>query len=219
VSLTSVTITDVAVDPNGSPVANALITAELVEGFNNGGSQAAGGQAVGSAGVKAQHTFATTGSPTGGSFTATYSQGTITIPYNETAAGLQTLLDELLEPGIVAVSGGPLPGTGLVVTYETPGPVSVPTLNYTGLTGGTTPTATVTSTTTGVSIGAFSLTISATNDSGTVTDSGEGKPAYQFEVKNSVTDESYQKWAGPVPNSPTTTTLAALQALAYTIAD
>lgn len=64
---------------------------------------------------------AITGSPTSGTFTLTYSgQTTAAIPYNATAAQVKTALEGLsnINPGDVDVTGGPLPGTAVSVTFK-----------------------------------------------------------------------------------------------------
>jgi hypothetical protein len=107
-------------------------------------------------------TIATTGVPTGGTFTLPVVingvTATATIPYNATAAQVQALLLALPNIGNssqgpnVTVTGGPLP-TGIVVTFRndlSSQPITLIVPNYSGLTGGTSPTATVTHTTTGV---------------------------------------------------------------------
>ena len=65
-------------------------------------------------------TVTITGGPTGGTYTLTFSgQTTAAIPYNATAAQVKTALEALsnIDPGDVAVSGGPHPGTPIVVTF------------------------------------------------------------------------------------------------------
>lgn len=64
---------------------------------------------------------AITGTPTGGSFTLTWNgQTTGTIAYNASAAAVRTALVALsnITAGDVATSGGPLPGTPVVVTFQ-----------------------------------------------------------------------------------------------------
>jgi len=100
-------------------------------------------------------TVTITGTPTGGTFTLTFSgQTTGTIAYNATASTVQTALEALsnIAPGDVVCTGGPLPGTAVVVTFggQYAGTdVSQMTASGAGLTGGTTPTVTVTTTTAG----------------------------------------------------------------------
>jgi hypothetical protein len=100
-------------------------------------------------------TVTITGTPTGGTYTLTFdSETTAAIAFNATAAAVQAALEALsnVEPGDVVAAGGPHPGTAVTVTFGG---------NYLGenvpqmtaasgsLTGGTTPTVTVTTTTAG----------------------------------------------------------------------
>ena len=106
-------------------------------------------------GVRAVQTIAITGTPTSGTFTLTLNaQTTAPIAYNATAATVQTALGTLskVNPGDVACTGGPLPGTAVVVTFG--GQYSVvATMTAVGtFTGGTTPAITVTATTPGTAI-------------------------------------------------------------------
>lgn len=95
-------------------------------------------------------TVAIAGGPTGGDFTVTYSgQTTAAIPYNASAALVQTELEALsnLAPGDVVVTGsngGPytISFTGNVGAT----PYATITSSATGLTGGTTPAVNVTAT-------------------------------------------------------------------------
>jgi hypothetical protein len=110
----------------------------------------------GPSGTQDVQTITITGVPTGGTFTLTYSaQTTAAIPYNATAAQVQTALAALSNIGDydVVCTGGPLPATGVVVTFDGAlnGTVSLITQNSAGLTGGSSPTVVVTHTTTGVS--------------------------------------------------------------------
>lgn len=99
--------------------------------------------------------IAVTGSPTGGTFTLTFSgQTTSTIAWNASAGAVQTALEALsnIAPGDVVCTGGPLPGTPVVVTFSgqyAGTDVALMTDNDAGLTGGTTPAVTVTTTTPG----------------------------------------------------------------------
>lgn len=101
-------------------------------------------------------TVTITGTPSGGTFTLTYSgQTTSSIAYNATAAAVQTALAALsnIGAGQVTVTGGPGPGTPYVVTFTgTLGGQNVNQMTATGsLTGGSTPTISVTTTTPGAS--------------------------------------------------------------------
>lgn len=71
--------------------------------------------------VNEVQTVTITGAPTGGTFTLTYSgQTTAAIAYNATAANVQAALAALTNIGAanVAVTGGPLPGTAVTVTFQ-----------------------------------------------------------------------------------------------------
>lgn len=96
-----------------------------------------------------------TGSPTGGTFTLTYDgQTTAGIAFDATAAAVQSALEALsnIAAGDVSCSGGPLPGTPVDVTFTGQlGSRNVVemTADGSGLTGGTSPTANVSTTTEG----------------------------------------------------------------------
>jgi hypothetical protein len=99
-------------------------------------------------------TVTITGGPTGGTYTLTFSgQTTAAIPYNATAAQVKTALEALsnVNPGDVAVSGGPHPATAVVVTFG--GQYlsdDVAQMTASGsFTGGTSPAIAVTTTTAG----------------------------------------------------------------------
>ena len=100
-------------------------------------------------------TVTITGSPTGGTFTLTYSgQTTAGIAYNATASAVQSALEALSNIGVgdVACAGGPLPGTPVTVTFQGAlgsQNVALMTASSAGLTGGTSPAVTVTETTAG----------------------------------------------------------------------
>lgn len=101
-------------------------------------------------------TITSTGVPTGGTFTLSiYGDTTATIPYDGTAAQVQTAIQALPTIGSnVTCTGGPLP-TAVVVTfnnYMADQAQSVFVPNYAGLSGGTTPTIVVTHTTVGSGI-------------------------------------------------------------------
>jgi hypothetical protein len=109
-------------------------------------------QAAGTAEVT---TLTVTGTPTGGTYTLTWNgQTTTNIPYNATAAQVQAALEALsnIEVGDVLAAGGPHPGTPITVTWygSQTGDVAQMTANSAGLTGGTTPTVTPTTSTPGV---------------------------------------------------------------------
>jgi hypothetical protein len=96
-----------------------------------------------------------TGTPTGGTYTLTFNgQTTAAIPYNATAAQVRTALEALstIGAGNVTTAGGPHPGSAVTVTFAgtlANTNVAQLTANSAGLTGGTTPTVTPTTTTAG----------------------------------------------------------------------
>lgn len=102
---------------------------------------------VSGTGTQAVQTITTTGTPTGGTFTLTF--GGVTtgpIPYNATAAQVEAALDPITPVGVTC-TGGPLP-TGVVVTFNDAGAKALIT-HTDSLTGGSSPTVVVTSTTPG----------------------------------------------------------------------
>ncbi|MFY1588986.1 hypothetical protein ACN267_31350 [Micromonospora sp. WMMD734] len=100
-------------------------------------------------------TLTVTGTPTGGTYTLTYSgQTTAAIPYNATAAQVRTALEALsnIGAGNVTTAGGAHPGTPITVTFTgtlANTNVAQMTANSGGLTGGSSPTVTPTTTTAG----------------------------------------------------------------------
>ncbi|MFD6770601.1 hypothetical protein ACFWC6_30760 [Micromonospora chalcea] len=100
-------------------------------------------------------TVTITGTPTGGTYTLTYSgQTTAAIPYNATAAQVRTALEALSNVGAgnVTTSGGPHPGTAVSVTFTgalANTNVAQMTASGASLTGGSSPTVTVTTATGG----------------------------------------------------------------------
>ncbi|WP_093803893.1 hypothetical protein [Streptomyces sp. Wb2n-11] len=113
------------------------------------------GAPVPAAGTDEVQSVAITGSPTGGTYTLTFdTQTTAGIAYNATAAAVQSALEALsnITPGDVVCAGGPHPGTPVTVTFggQYDGlNVTEMTGSAAGLTGGTTPAVTVTTTTPG----------------------------------------------------------------------
>ncbi|MHC5539637.1 hypothetical protein ACYOEI_15575 [Singulisphaera rosea] len=104
-------------------------------------------------GRNAVQTLSISGTPTGGNIAATFGGQTATIPYNSTAAQVQTLLRALSSIGSTGVvcTGGPLPATPVVITFAgTLGVQPVATITKVdSLTGGTSPASTFTATTAG----------------------------------------------------------------------
>lgn len=114
------------------------------------------GAAVPAAGTDEVQQIAITGGPTGGTFTLTFSgQTTSGIAYNAAASAVQSALEALsnIAPGDITCTGGPLPGSNVSVSFAggSYDGVDVPqmTANGSGLTGGTSPAVTVTTTTPG----------------------------------------------------------------------
>lgn len=126
----------------------AIVVADA--GYTATGPFSAGGAEV--------QTVTITGTPTGGTFTLTFTRNgtpatTAPIAFDATAAALEAALEALpnLETGDVAVGGGPGPGTPWTVTFAAHlGNVALMTDDDSGLTGGTAPAVTVTQTTPGV---------------------------------------------------------------------
>jgi hypothetical protein len=102
-----------------------------------------------------EQTLTITGTPTGGTFTLSWSGLTTgNIKYNATAAEVAAALGALtnIGPLNVKTSGGALPATGVVITFEGllgSKEQSLITANSAGLTGGASPTASVAHTTPG----------------------------------------------------------------------
>ncbi|MDX3839050.1 phage tail tube protein [Streptomyces europaeiscabiei] len=98
---------------------------------------------------------AITGTPTGGTYTLTYSgQTTAGIAYDAAAAAVQSALEALSNIGVgdVVCAGGPHPGTPVTVTFQgllAETDVAQMTASAAGLTGGTSPAVNVTTTTPG----------------------------------------------------------------------
>jgi hypothetical protein len=112
------------------------------------------GAPVPAAGVDEVQTITITGTPTGGTYTLTFSgQTTSAIPYNATASAVQSALEALsnIAAGDVLCAGGPHPGTPVTATFGgNYDGADVPQMTATGsFTGGTTPAITVTTTTPG----------------------------------------------------------------------
>lgn len=102
-------------------------------------------------------TLSITGGPTGGTFTLTFAgQTTATIAFNATAATVQAALATLSSTasGTIVCTGGPLPGTAVVVTFSGGlgnQALNLITIGTNSLTGGSSPTPSVARTTAGVS--------------------------------------------------------------------
>ncbi len=113
-----------------------------------------GGGVYVSAGTSEVQTVTITGTPTGGTFTLTYSgQTTAAIAFDAVAAAVQAALEALsnLAPGDVVVTGGPGPGTPYTVTFAAAlGNVVQLTADGALLTGGAAPAVGVVTATPGV---------------------------------------------------------------------
>jgi hypothetical protein len=101
-------------------------------------------------------TLTITGGPTGGTFALTWSgQTTATIPWNASAGTVQTALAALSNVGAgnVVCTGGPLPGTAVVVTFTgtlgNTAQVAI-AIGTSSLTGGASPAPSIAHTTVGV---------------------------------------------------------------------
>lgn len=106
-------------------------------------------------GVNEVQTLTITGTPTGGDFTITFDgQETAAIAWNANAAAVDSALDALsnITDGDVTVTGGALPGTPIVITFTAllgAQDVALMVADGSGLTGGSTPAATIALTTPG----------------------------------------------------------------------
>lgn len=110
-------------------------------------------------GTNEVQTVTVTGTPTGGTYTLTYSgQTTAAIAYNATAASVKDALEDLsnINAGSLTVAGGPHPGTAITVAFggsQFEGS-DVAQMTATGsFTGGSSPAVAVTTTTTSSSTG------------------------------------------------------------------
>lgn len=109
-------------------------------------------------------TVSITGTPTGGTFPLAFGgQVAAGIPYNATAAQVQTALQALssIGSGNVTCTGGPLPGTAVTCTFAGSKATGLQSLMTTGsgaLTGGTSPAVSVAHTTPGTPQDTISLT-------------------------------------------------------------
>lgn len=106
-------------------------------------------------GTNEVQTVTITGTPTGGTFTLTYSgQTTSAIAYDAAASAVDSALEALsnIGAGEVTCAGGPLPGTPVTVTFSgTLGAQPLAEMTATSsLTGGSSPAVAVTTSTPGV---------------------------------------------------------------------
>lgn len=116
-----------------------------------------GAETVTPSGTNAVQTLSVTGTPTGGTIPVTYAGRTtpVGIAFNSTSAAAQTILEALpnIGTGNILVGGGPLPATPLTLTFQgtlQKRPIALAVASSALLTGGTTPTATITTTTPGL---------------------------------------------------------------------
>ena len=123
----------------GAPVTITYTDTTVDQGAPISGAPVDGGQE----GLPAAKTLAITGTPTGGNLVLDYEGDDITIAYNSTNTQAKTAIVNAakdLGADDVTVTGGPLPGTALVIT--TPHANSL-TIQSKALTGGTSPDATL----------------------------------------------------------------------------
>jgi hypothetical protein len=139
-----------------------------------------------------------TGAPTGGTFTLTFQgQTTAGIAYNAIASAVQSALEALsnIAPGDVTVTGGPLPGSFVTVTFGgayAGTDVTQMTASSAGLTGGTTPTVTVTTVTAGGSGNAIGWRAPEVNVS--PVPNGVAVEAWANAITNNATDATFPYW-------------------------
>ena len=119
-------------------------------------------------GVNEVQTLTITGSPTGGTLTVTRPAGgglaaetSGNIDWNDDAAAVKAVLDAMTNIDTVTVTGGPLPGTPVVVEFtETSGLQDQPLMTTTdSLTGGSTPASAITLTTRGIATDEHNMAI------------------------------------------------------------
>lgn len=108
----------------------------------------AGGDILTNASHEVQ-SIAITGTPTSGGFVLTTAVGpTATLPFNATAANVRDALNAVLGAGAVKATGGPLPGSPVVVTFKSQANVVALTATST-LAGGSGPAISITTQTEG----------------------------------------------------------------------
>ena len=102
-------------------------------------------------GINEVQTVTITGTPTGGTFTLTYSaEETDAIAYNAAASAVVTALELNDNITDVTATGGPLPDSAIVVTFVDPGAEDIATMSSTdSFSGGTSPASSVAETTAG----------------------------------------------------------------------
>jgi hypothetical protein len=141
----------------------------------------------------AVQTLSVTGTPTGGGFALSFGgQTTGSIPFNATAAAVQTALTALggIGAGNVVCAGGPLPGTAVTITFAgslAVGPQPLIAVAANTLTGGTTPVPAIASTTPGVAtadVQTLSLTGGPTTGTFTLTFQAQTTAAIPWNATN-----------------------------------
>lgn len=193
-------------------------------------------------GVNEVQRLTITGAPTGGTFTLTLlGETTAAIAYNATAAQVEAALIALpsIEAGDLAVTGGPLPGAFVTITFTGPdlGDRDIPQMTVAAsLTGGTTPAAAVTTITPGVpasSLAGTGVTIFNTIGQpfarytgvecfigGDQDESYESQSRRKFEgLEDRAVEAVLADWAGDAPTPGTATTVAAAIGVAEEHAD
>jgi hypothetical protein len=129
-----------------------------------GGSMYKAGQCMGlvpgtGTAVAEVQTITITGTPTGGTFTLIYGGYLITAPiaYNATAAQVVAAINAAAGATVVSATGGPLPGTAVVLTFINEAGAMAHSLliAVNNLTGGASPAVTPTRTTAGKPAGGY----------------------------------------------------------------
>jgi hypothetical protein len=139
---------------SGTHYPNGFLPSGLALALPTTGANAGFAVPVAAAASEVQ-TVTITGTPTGGTFTVTFDGATSAgIAFDATAAAVQTALEALstVNPGDVAVTGGPGPGTAFTVTFGGRyAGLNVPAFTASGssLTGGTSPGVTIATATAG----------------------------------------------------------------------
>lgn len=104
------------------------VAASTLDITDNAATYAVATTTPGAAGTDEVQELSATAAANGGDFTLTFTgtvaspiaaETTAPIPYNASAADVQTALEALpsIEPGDVTVTGGPMPGTPIVITF------------------------------------------------------------------------------------------------------
>jgi len=176
----------------------------------------------------AVETLSVSGTPTGGGFVLSFGgQNTASIPFNATAAQVQTALTALgsIGPGGVVCAGGALPGTAVTITFAgalASGPQPLITVAANTLTGGTAPSLAVAMTTPGVAtadVQTLSLTGGPTAGSFTLTFAGQTTAAIPWNATSAQVQAALSDLlavgtgnvvcsGGPLPSSNVTITFA-----------